>query len=138
MLRGAGWRAAQRGADGAGGHGSWFAGGLAGEFEQVGPLVVVEVQGAGELVQDGAGGLDPALFEPPVVVGADRGELGDFFPAQAGDPSGEGVGGEPDGLWGQLGAPGSQELSERLQPVVVAAHGPRACIEVVSGRLSWS
>ena len=58
--------------------------GGAGEGEEVGALVRVEQQGAGERVEHLLGDLDVAgLLEPGVPGDADAGELGDLLAAQA-------------------------------------------------------
>lgn len=70
---------------------------LAGQPEEVFALVVVEEQGAGETVEHGCGRLEATLFQPCVVVGGDRGELGDLFTAQADDAAGPRRIGQSDG-----------------------------------------
>jgi hypothetical protein len=55
------------------------------EFVYVAALVLVQMQGEGERVEDfsrGAG--EAALFEAGVVVGADHRQLSDLLPAKAG------------------------------------------------------
>jgi hypothetical protein len=59
--------------------------GGAGQVEQVLPLGVVELECAGDRVEDAVGGpADVPAFQPRVVVHADAGERGDLFAPQAG------------------------------------------------------
>ena len=106
-----------RGADGSGG---------SGEVEQVGPLGLVELQGAGhgveDVVRDAA---DVALLQADVPVGADPGQHGDLLAAQPGHPPLAAAGGQPDLLGGELGPTGGQELAN-LSPVVHVDDGTTA------------
>src|SRR5882757_3018551 len=62
--------------------------GLSGESQQVGALVVVELQRRPQRVQNRCGGArKTTLLQPGVVVGADPGELGDFLPTKTGYPT---------------------------------------------------
>ncbi len=61
--------------------------GLAGQLEQVGPLIVIQVQDPGEGVQHGSGRLHATLLQAGVVIGTDRGQLGDLLAPQPGDPA---------------------------------------------------
>ena len=67
--------------------------GRVGEVEQVGAFGVVELQGAGERVQDrGGDAAEGAAFELAVVLDANPGEGGDLAPAQPGHTSAADVG----------------------------------------------
>jgi hypothetical protein len=50
-------------------------------------------------------------FDAGVVVRAERGELGDLFPTQAGDPTVAADGGQADVVRGDFGAAGPQEVA---------------------------
>ena len=94
--------------------------GGAGEVEQVGPFGLVELQRAGEGLEHGLGdaGEVPAL-EAGVVVGADAGEQGDFFAAQAGHAPVGAVERQAGLLGGDPRPAGGQEVAH-LGPVVHA------------------
>jgi hypothetical protein len=92
---------------------------VAGEAEQVVPLVEVEVQGPGQRPQDRLRRLRAAaLLEAGVVVDRHPGEGGDLLPAQ---PAGAAAGpsGQPDLLGLQRLAPGPQEVGQ-----LVTVHAP--------------
>ena len=106
----------------AGSHAGAGAVGGVGEVEQVGPFGVVELQGAGDRVEDGGGDAgDRAAFELGVVLDADPGQGGDLAAAQPGHPAGADVG-QPRLLRGDLGSPRDQELAD-LGTVVHAVDG---------------
>ena len=86
--------------------------GLAGDFVQVGLLVLIESQRAGEGGEHGRGGLDAALLQARVVIHADRRELRDFLAAEPADLAADACLREADFARGQLGAPGPQEGTE--------------------------
>ena len=78
----------------------------------MGPFGVVELQGAGDRVEDGGGDAgDRAAFELGVVLDADPGEGGDLAAAQPGHPAGADVG-QARLLRGDLGSPRDQELAD--------------------------
>ena len=86
--------------------------GRAREVEEMRPLGVVELQGAGQRFQNAFG--DPAqvpALEPGVVGNADAGEDRDLLPAQPRHTPGA-VGRQTDLVRRQLGPPGGQELSD--------------------------
>ena len=70
-------------------------GGTAGEGEEMSSLDDVEKEGAGERVEHGVGGPDPARLEPLDVVDADGGQRGDLFASQSFDTAAA-AGVEPD------------------------------------------
>jgi hypothetical protein len=84
--------------------------GGAGEIEQVGPLGVVELQGAAERVEHAL--RDPGevpAFEAGVVVDAHSGQQGEFLPAWVGYAPGPPYTGRPacSGAAGRSGSTGS-------------------------------
>jgi pimeloyl-ACP methyl ester carboxylesterase len=92
------------------------------EVEQMGALRLVELQGAGDALEDALGRAGcPAALQPDVVVDADSGQERDLFPAQPGHAAVAAVGGQPGLLRGDPRAPGDQEIAD-LVPVV---HSPR-------------
>lgn len=86
------------------------------ELEEVRALARVQLERAGEGVQDLHGDLDvPGLLQPGVPGDADRGELGDLLPAQAGvrQPA---AAGQADLFGGDVLAPVAQEGGELMAP----------------------
>ncbi len=78
--------------------------GAAGEGVEVLPLDGVEPEGAGQRVEHGLGGRDPACLEPLDVVDADGGQRGDLFAPQSLDTPAT-TRPESDVLWLDLGPP---------------------------------
>jgi hypothetical protein len=108
-------------ASGAGTRGPGWSGG-AGEIGQVGAFGFVELQRAGQCVEDVVGdAAGVAAFELGVVVDADPGQHGDFLAAQARDAPVTAVGGQAGLLRGDPGPPGGQEIPD-LAPAVHASH----------------
>ncbi|GII34393.1 hypothetical protein Pmi06nite_78350 [Planotetraspora mira] len=82
------------------------------EIVQVGVLRGVQAQRPADRVEHRVGHLPAAsLFQADVVVGADAGQLGDLFAAQAGDAA-PAVTGETDVLGTEAGAPRPKEVAE--------------------------
>ena len=87
---------------------------------QVLSLGLVEMQGAGDGVQDAFRGVDVAsLLQAHVVVGADPGQLGELLAAQAGHAAAAEVR-QPDVLGAQPRAPRAQEGTK----LGARVHGP--------------
>src|SRR4051794_2636505 len=95
-------------------------GGTAGEGEEMSSLDDVEKEGAGERVEHGVGGADPAALEPLDVVDAHRGERGDLFAPQSLDPAAA-AGVEADVLGLDARAPGSEEFTELVAHAAIVA-----------------
>ncbi len=72
----------------------------------------IELQGIGHGSQHGGRGLDPALFQPRVVVRADGRHLCHFFAAQAGHSASLGGGDDSELSCPQAGAPSSEEITQ--------------------------
>ena len=78
----------------------------------MGPFGVVELQGAGDRVEDrGGDAADRAAFELGVVLDADPGERGDLAAPQSRYAAGADVG-QAGLLRGDLGSPRDQELAD--------------------------
>jgi hypothetical protein len=100
--------AARRRADGLGG---------AGEVEEVRALRVVELQRAGQGVEDACGGAgEVAAFQARVAGDADSGEDSDLLAAQAREPA-RAVVGQADIGRLEPGAAGGQELADLVARV---------------------
>ena len=85
--------------------------GLVGQAQQVGAFGVVELQGAGERVEDAGGDTgEGAAFELGVVLHAHPGQRGDLAAPQPGDAALPG-GGQAGLLGADLGAAGGEELA---------------------------
>lgn len=108
--------------------------GGAGQVEEVGAFVVIQFQGLGDGGEDVFGdAADVALFQPGVPLGADAGEDGDFFAAQARDAA-SAAGGQPDLFGGDLGASAGKEVPD-VGAVVGAVAGDRSMpLTVATGR----
>ena len=88
----------------------------------MGAFGVVELQGAGDRVEDTGGDTGQgAAFELGVVLHAHPGQRGDLAAPQPGHPALPG-GGQPGLLGGDLGAAGGEELAD-LGSVVHAIDG---------------
>src|SRR5207245_8824816 len=68
------------------------------------------------------GRLDPALLEPRVVVGRDRGELRDLLAAKTGDPPSCPTLRQVDVAGAQLGAASAKKRTQLVLISVLAAH----------------
>jgi hypothetical protein len=111
--------AAGDGATGASGASGGAFGGGAGQVVEVGAFGLIQLEGAGEGVEDVRGSpAELAALYAGVVLDADTGEQGDFFATQAGHAPVAAVGGQPGLLRRDLGAAGSEEFSD----VALGAH----------------
>ena len=98
--------------------------GGAGQVVQVCVFGLVEVQGAGDGVENAVGDAgEVAALQTGVVVGADAGEHRHFFAAQAGNAS-PAVGGQARLLGGDPGPSGGQELAYLVPAVHTARLRP--------------
>jgi hypothetical protein len=100
------------------------------EVLQVRPTRGVELERAGESVEDGVGGLEvAALLEPGVVVSADPRELSDLFTTQSGHAAEGGVR-QPDVGRLQLSPTSAQvltKLNHQRHPSSIGLLGTRDC-----------
>ena len=102
-----------------------------GQVEQVLAFCLVELQRAGDGLQDdvrGAG--DVSAFQPGVVLDADPGQLRDLGAAQSAHPA-LAVGGQGSLFRGDLCSAGGEELPH-LVPVVHAVEATRQCFRAGS------
>src|SRR5207245_6468386 len=97
-------------------------GGRARNLVQVSALVVVEAEDARERREHRRRGPDPALLEPRVVVGRDRGELRDLLAAKTGDPPLSPTLRQVDVAGAQLGAASAKKRTQLVLISVLAAH----------------
>jgi hypothetical protein len=91
----------------------------AGQFIEVGPLVVVKVQDARQRGKDGGRRPDPALLEAGVVVGTDCSQLRDLLAAEAGDAAMPPGVGKADLSRADLGA--ARPLAKKAEWLRIAA-----------------
>lgn len=94
---------------------------LAGEFEKVVPLVVVQTKHLRQSGQHRPRCLDAALFKACVVLGAEGGKLSDFLTAQSLDPSHAARLGQAHWAGAQFGPAGLEELAQLVE-MRVASH----------------
>jgi hypothetical protein len=109
-----------------------------GEVVQVFAFGVVEVQGAGDAVQDAVGGpRQVAALESHVVVERDAGQQCDLLAAQPFHPPVTAKGGQPGLLGGDAGAAGDEELPD-LGAVVHVRHGRREPRDEAGTGITWN